>query len=50
MDNGYFFLEMIEILKNTTRRGWELHNVPNPESVSDHMYRMAIMCLMIPTV
>lgn len=42
----FFFLELIENLKNTLRRGWDLRDVPNPESVSDHMYRMAIMCLM----
>lgn len=43
----FFFLDLIENLKNTLRRGWYLHNVPNPESVSDHMYRMAIMCLLV---
>ncbi|KAF9728651.1 cytidylate kinase [Paraphaeosphaeria minitans] len=43
----FFFLELIEGLKNTLRRGWELRNVPNPESVSDHMYRMAVMCFMV---
>ncbi|KAF2028940.1 cytidylate kinase [Setomelanomma holmii] len=50
MDEGYFFLEVIETLKHTQRRGWVLRNVPDPESVSDHMYRMAIMCLMVPKI
>ncbi|CAG5138837.1 uncharacterized protein ALTATR162_LOCUS449 [Alternaria atra] len=44
----FFFLELIEALKTTPRRGWVLRGVPDPESVSDHMYRMAIMCLMAP--
>ncbi|KAF2113719.1 cytidylate kinase [Lophiotrema nucula] len=47
MATELFFLELIEGLKNTLRRGWYLRNVPNPESVSDHMYRMAIMCLLV---
>ncbi|KAF1363472.1 cytidylate kinase [Lizonia empirigonia] len=46
----FFFLELIERLKETTRKGWVLRGVPHPESVSDHMYRMAIMCLMAPDV
>lgn len=50
MDNGFFFLVLIEGLKNIKRRGWVIRDVPNPESVSDHMYRMAIMCLMAPEV
>jgi 5'-deoxynucleotidase YfbR-like HD superfamily hydrolase len=50
MDFGYFFLQIIETLKNTPRRGWLLRDVPNPESVSSHMWRMATMCLMLPEV
>jgi 5'-deoxynucleotidase YfbR-like HD superfamily hydrolase len=50
MDSGYFFLQVVESLKDTPRRGWLLRNVPNPESVSDHMWRMAVMCLMLPEV
>ncbi|KAF1357332.1 cytidylate kinase [Lizonia empirigonia] len=46
----FFFLELIEGLKNTVRKGWALRGVPHPESVSDHMYRMAIMCLMAPGI
>jgi 5'-deoxynucleotidase YfbR-like HD superfamily hydrolase len=46
----FFFLELIEGLKTTLRRGWVLRGVPDPESVSDHMYRMAIMCFMAPGV
>ena len=46
----FFFLDLIEALKNTSRKGWVLRGIPHPESVSDHMYRMAIMCLMAPGV
>ncbi|KAF2633000.1 cytidylate kinase [Macroventuria anomochaeta] len=46
----FFFLELIERLKNTVRKGWVLRGVRHPESVSDHMYRMAIMCLMVPDI
>ncbi|XP_028296028.1 5'-deoxynucleotidase HDDC2 isoform X2 [Gouania willdenowi] len=34
-------------LSRVPRTGWVYRNVKNPESVSDHMYRMAIMCLTI---
>jgi 5'-deoxynucleotidase YfbR-like HD superfamily hydrolase len=50
MANFYSFLELIELLKNTERRGWVIRGVPNPESVADHMYRMAIMCQAAPGV
>ena len=47
----FIFLELIECLKNTQRSGWVRRGVPEPiESVSDHMYRMAIMCRMAPGV
>uniref|UniRef100_A0A8C9M993 5'-deoxynucleotidase HDDC2 n=1 Tax=Panthera tigris altaica TaxID=74533 RepID=A0A8C9M993_PANTA len=32
-------------LKRVPRTGWVYRNVQSPESVSDHMYRMAIMAL-----
>lgn len=35
-------------LKDTPRTGWIDNGVPNPESVSDHMYRMSLMCMMCP--
>jgi hypothetical protein len=42
------FFETIENLKTTKRTGWIRKGVPNPESISDHMYRMAIMSLLVP--
>ena len=39
-------------LQRVPRTGWVYRNVKKPESVSDHMYRMAMMSLTItdPTV
>ncbi|KAK1471217.1 cytidylate kinase [Colletotrichum abscissum] len=42
------FLEVIEGLKNLKRAGWVEREVPEPESVSDHMYRMAWFCIAHP--
>ncbi|XP_075410715.1 5'-deoxynucleotidase HDDC2 [Tenrec ecaudatus] len=39
------FLRLVGQLKRTPRTGWVYRNVEKPESVSDHMYRMAIMAL-----
>ncbi|XP_078011291.1 5'-deoxynucleotidase HDDC2 isoform X2 [Phascolarctos cinereus] len=37
------FLRLVGQLKRVPRTGWVYRNVQKPESVSDHMYRMAIM-------
>lgn len=42
----FHFLELIECLKTTRRSGWVQRGVVEPESVSDHMYRVAVMCRM----
>lgn len=46
------FMKLIGQLKRVPRTGWVYRNVKKPESVSDHMYRMAMMSLTItdPTV
>ncbi|XP_047429640.1 HD domain-containing protein 2 [Mugil cephalus] len=46
------FMKLIGQLKRVPRTGWVYSNVKKPESVSDHMYRMAMMSLTItdPTV
>ncbi|XP_057679477.1 HD domain-containing protein 2 [Corythoichthys intestinalis] len=41
------FLKLIGQLKRVPRTGWVYRKVKNPESVSDHMYRMAMMSLTI---
>ncbi|XP_036173943.1 5'-deoxynucleotidase HDDC2 isoform X3 [Myotis myotis] len=39
------FLRLVGQLKRVPRTGWVYRNVERPESVSDHMYRMAVMAL-----
>ncbi|EME27030.1 putative hydrolase of HD superfamily isoform 2 [Galdieria sulphuraria] len=38
------FLLLCGKLKETKRKGWVDHHIRYPESVSDHMYRMALFC------
>lgn len=38
-------LEVIDNLKHLVRTGWQHYNVPCPETVSGHMYRMAILAM-----
>jgi putative hydrolase of HD superfamily len=42
------FFSLLTKLKETKRQGWINNKIPNPESISDHMYRMAIMSLVLP--
>lgn len=37
------FIETINSLKHTARKGWLVHNVSQPETISGHMYTMAMM-------
>lgn len=37
------FFKLLGKLKHLPRAGWVRHNVPQPETVACHMYRMAIM-------
>ncbi|KAA1468957.1 HD domain-containing protein [Dentipellis sp. KUC8613] len=39
------FFHILERLKTQKRTGWVDHNIPNSESISDHMYRMAVLAL-----
>uniref|UniRef100_UPI003AAFFBE1 5'-deoxynucleotidase HDDC2 isoform X1 n=1 Tax=Centroberyx gerrardi TaxID=166262 RepID=UPI003AAFFBE1 len=52
MSNMLQFMKLIGQLKRVPRTGWVYRKVKQPESVSDHMYRMAMMSLTItdPTV
>ncbi|CAG5928171.1 unnamed protein product [Menidia menidia] len=52
MNNMLQFMKLIGQLKRVPRTGWVYRKVKKPESVSDHMYRMAMMSLTItdPTV
>lgn len=42
------FLHLLERLKTTKREGWRRFGIDQGESISDHMYRMAIMTLLCP--
>eukprot|EP01086_Lenisia_limosa_P014570 TRINITY_DN45415_c0_g1_i1.p1 TRINITY_DN45415_c0_g1~~TRINITY_DN45415_c0_g1_i1.p1 ORF type:complete len:192 (+),score=35.34 TRINITY_DN45415_c0_g1_i1:2-577(+) len=42
------FITTISKLKSTPRTGWVKRGVSRPESIADHMYRMAIMAMMAP--
>ncbi|KAG0492865.1 hypothetical protein HPP92_006263 [Vanilla planifolia] len=39
------FLTLCRRLKTTKRKGWINHGIKGPESIADHMYRMALMAL-----
>ncbi|KAI0676024.1 HD domain-containing protein [Trametes maxima] len=39
------FFHILERLKTQKRTGWVDHKIPGPESISDHMYRMAILAM-----
>ncbi|KAF9461078.1 HD domain-containing protein [Collybia nuda] len=39
------FIHILEKLKTQKRTGWVNHNIPGPESISDHMYRMAMLAM-----
>ncbi|KAK9239847.1 HD domain-containing protein [Lipomyces kononenkoae] len=45
------FFRILRFLKIQRRTGWLNHGirVENAESIADHMYRMAVMCLLVPT-
>lgn len=43
------FLHLLERLKVEKRSGWIREGVAQPESVSDHMCRMALMAMMVPS-
>ncbi|XP_072512688.1 5'-deoxynucleotidase HDDC2 [Salminus brasiliensis] len=47
MDNMLQFMKLVGQLKRVPRTGWVYRNVQRPESVSDHMYRMAVMALTV---
>ncbi|CAF1225381.1 unnamed protein product, partial [Didymodactylos carnosus] len=50
LDGLLEFLLYVGQAKRTFRTGWVLCGVEKVESVADHMYRMAVMSLLLPTV
>lgn len=47
MDKLLKFMTLIGDLKRVKRAGWVLRQVQEPESVADHMYRMAILSFLV---
>eukprot|EP00742_Colponemidia_sp_Colp-10_P010613 GILJ01011673.1.p1 GENE.GILJ01011673.1~~GILJ01011673.1.p1 ORF type:complete len:182 (-),score=24.07 GILJ01011673.1:384-929(-) len=45
--NHLEFLRICGSVKNVKRQGWVDSGIPEPESVADHMYRMAMCCFLI---
>jgi putative hydrolase of HD superfamily len=43
------FFHLVERLKTTKRTGWTNVGIEDGESISDHMYRMAILAMVAPT-
>ncbi|KIY70127.1 HD domain-containing protein [Cylindrobasidium torrendii FP15055 ss-10] len=39
------FFHILEKLKTQKRTGWVDHGIPQAESISDHMYRMAVLAM-----
>ena len=50
LDGLLEFLLYVGQAKRTFRTGWVLRGVEKVESVADHMYRMAVMSLLLPTI
>lgn len=44
------FLEAIESLKALKKSSWASTSVPEPDSLSEHIYQMALVCLAHPDV
>jgi putative hydrolase of HD superfamily len=44
--NMLVFLHILSQLKATRRTGWINYGVRDPESISDHMYRMGVICML----
>ncbi|KAF8269666.1 hypothetical protein EI94DRAFT_1724681, partial [Lactarius quietus] len=40
-------LAFFHILERLKRTGWVNNKIPNPESISDHMYRMAVLAMCV---
>lgn len=47
-DSPVPFFHLLQLLKTTKRAGWLRFGIQNPESISDHMYRMSMITAMMP--
>jgi putative hydrolase of HD superfamily len=41
-------MDILADLKDIPRTGWVENAIPQVESISDHMYRMAVLCMLCP--
>ncbi|XP_017795715.1 PREDICTED: HD domain-containing protein 2 [Habropoda laboriosa] len=41
------FMELLGRLKHMKRRGWVVRNIPEPETIAGHMYRMAMLSFLV---
>lgn len=50
LDYVLAFVQIVRLLKTQKRTGWIDHHIPseNVESISDHMYRMSVISMLIP--
>ncbi|MCO5589765.1 hypothetical protein L7F22_043734 [Adiantum nelumboides] len=48
LKNVLEFMHIIEKLKKNKRTGWYHHRIEKPESIADHMYRMAVLSMLLP--
>ncbi|RUS87302.1 hypothetical protein EGW08_004914, partial [Elysia chlorotica] len=49
MPKFFEYMKFIGNLKRVERTGWVRHNVKHPESVAEHMYRMAMIAFALPS-
>lgn len=38
---------MFNLFQHLKRTGWVIKNIPDPETISGHMYRMAVLSFLI---
>ncbi|XP_029041347.1 5'-deoxynucleotidase HDDC2 isoform X1 [Osmia bicornis bicornis] len=41
------FMELLGRLKHMKRTGWVIRNIPEPETIAGHMYRMAMLSFLV---
>lgn len=42
-----YYMHFLQNLKLSKRTGWYHHGIPAPESIADHMYRMAMLAMLV---
>lgn len=47
LDKTLYYMHYLQNLKLSKRTGWFHHGVPAPESIADHMYRMAMLAMLV---